>query len=226
MVVLGIDTSTARAAVGVCVNGTVRIGRESFARNHAAVLPNLIAQVLREEGISTGSIQAVAVAAGPGSFTGLRVALGTAKGLALACGASVVGVSTLEVLAASVEDRVGFVVPMLDARKGEVYTACFELGVSGLRRKSPDRLTTLADALPTLPKGSLVVGDVECTYGDAIRARAPSIELLPWGAASSGGAAAARLAYERLATGDSVSPPTLEPWYLRPSEAEQNAISC
>lgn len=225
MVVLGIDTSTARAAVGVCVNGDVRIGRESFARSHVMVLPILIADVLRDAEISAGDIETVAVAVGPGSFSGLRVALGTARGLALATGAGLVGISTLEVLAASVEGRRGVVVPMLDARKGEVYSACFEVDDAGLRRLTDDRLTTIEDALNELPQGALAVGDAESSYGEKIRAEVPSVEFLPFHASGAHGSAVARLGHEHVMAGDLYLPPILEPWYLRPSEAEQSAIN-
>ncbi|HYD50680.1 MAG TPA: tRNA (adenosine(37)-N6)-threonylcarbamoyltransferase complex dimerization subunit type 1 TsaB, partial [Terriglobales bacterium] len=100
MRVLGVDTSTWLASVGLVDEGRVVAERhESVRSNHGTSLLPLIASVLTDAGIAIGEIDAVAVAKGPGSFTGLRISLSVAKGLALATGARVVGVPTLPALA-------------------------------------------------------------------------------------------------------------------------------
>jgi tRNA threonylcarbamoyladenosine biosynthesis protein TsaB len=180
MIVLGIDTSTWWASVAVAVDGETRAAAcERANRSHATDLLPLIERVLGEAGVAPQAIGAVAVTGGPGSFSGLRVGLGTAKGLAYATGARLVAVPTLEALAQSVDGCTGTVVALLDARKGELYAARFERDAAGAcRRTESDRLLTIDALLATLPQGCVVVGDAEEVYGEQIRDQAgPDVVL-------------------------------------------------
>src|ERR1043166_1587064 len=127
LVVLGIDTATWTAAVGVVRDGGgLAGGGGGTERSHAASLPLLIERVLARAGVMIAEVDGVAVSIGPGSFTGLRIGLGLAKGIVFAGGARLATVPTLEALALAAEAAVGATVcAALDARKREVYAALF-----------------------------------------------------------------------------------------------------
>src|SRR5215471_3092606 len=126
MLVLGVDTATRVASVGLFSEGKVLAEEASLAvANHTETLLPLVIRLLSCTGLALSEVQGFGVSIGPGSFTGLRVALGTVKGFAYALGRRVAAVPTLEALARTVSDWEGNVRPLLDARKGEVYTALF-----------------------------------------------------------------------------------------------------
>ncbi len=95
--------------------------------SHAEKLHVFIEEMLKETGVSVQEIQAVAVSKGPGSYTGLRIGVSTAKGLCYALGIPLISVDTLQVLAKQVVVQNGLIVPMLDARRMEVYSAIFDI---------------------------------------------------------------------------------------------------
>ena len=131
--ILLIDTSTAVLSVGLAQDGTVleeRICTE--ARQQASQTAPLVKEVLEAQGLSVKDCDAVCVGAGPGSYTGLRVGVSTAKGLAFGADIPLISVGTLDVLAAGALDTSArFIVPMIDARRMEVYTAVYD--ASGAR---------------------------------------------------------------------------------------------
>ena len=129
--ILLVDTSTAVLSVGLSVDGTVveeRICTE--ARQQASLTAPLVKEVLDAQGISVKDCDAVCVGSGPGSYTGLRVGVSTAKGLAFGAGKPLLAVGTLDILAQSVlchseRSEESYIVPMIDARRMEVYTAVY-----------------------------------------------------------------------------------------------------
>ena len=126
--ILLIDTSTAVLSVALSVDGTVVQERTcTEARQQAALTAPLVKEVLDAAGIGMKDCDAVCVGSGPGSYTGLRVGVSTAKGLAFGAGKPLIAVGTLDILAAGVEDKDDFrhIVPMIDARRMEVYTAVY-----------------------------------------------------------------------------------------------------
>jgi tRNA threonylcarbamoyladenosine biosynthesis protein TsaB len=128
MLVLALDTALDRTAVAVTDGRRLAVVRsQAMDRGHAERLFAMIADALSEAGLTVGSMDRIAVTVGPGSFTGIRVALAAARGLALATGRPVVGVGTLEALRASCpEPPDGPVLAAIDARRGEVYAALFD----------------------------------------------------------------------------------------------------
>ena len=129
MRILTIETSTPVEEVAVVDDDAVLCARCSSAgRGRADDLTASVAHVLGETDTALARLGAIAVSIGPGRFTGLRVGLATAKGLAEASGIRVVPVSTLEALAESARVAEGLVCPILDARRGEVYAALFRFG--------------------------------------------------------------------------------------------------
>jgi tRNA threonylcarbamoyladenosine biosynthesis protein TsaB len=221
--VLGIDTATRHASIGLCEDDRILIERtDKAARSHATSTLPLIEQLLADAGLPVGDIDVIAVSAGPGSFTGLRIGLSIAKGLACATGARLVGVSTLEALAGVVQDRSGTLCTLLDARKGEVYTACFEVAAGRVQRRWPDTVTTAEALAARLPAPCLIVGDAEAAYGPFLRERlGGGIEFLPFDEYGPRGGIVARLGAEAARAGHAVDATHLEPLYIRSSEAER-----
>jgi tRNA threonylcarbamoyladenosine biosynthesis protein TsaB len=223
--ILGLDTATCRASVGLLVDGEVVAELSQGARgNHAVSLLPLVDAVLRAAGCRVDGLDAVAVSSGPGSFTGLRIGMSVAKGLACATGARLVGVPTLEALARTVVGYRGVICPLLDARKGELYAACFESGANGWQRLTPDALVTAECLLELLPPSCVLLGDGVPRAGAWLRDRlGPGVTLLPAETHGPRGGVIASLGRERLLAGQSADVASLEPFYARPSEAEVNA---
>jgi tRNA threonylcarbamoyladenosine biosynthesis protein TsaB len=229
--ILAIDTATWTCAVALVRDGQVLAARaERTESSHAGTLPRLIDAVMAESGERLAAGDAVAVAIGPGSFTGLRIALSTAKGLAFAGGLAVVGVPTLDARALAAPPWEGRLCVGLDARKREIYAAVYEREDDRIVRVGAPcaiAASTMAGALAGRP--CTVVGDAVEAYGDVFRAAlGDAVRLLSSDAHPPSGAAVARLAAARLAAGPAGDDlVTLVPAYLRPPEAEltQSAAS-
>jgi tRNA threonylcarbamoyl adenosine modification protein YeaZ len=154
--ILGLDTATWKASVGLRLDGeTVAEKSRAADGSHAVSLLSLIEEVLRDGSCTVRDLDAVAVSGGPGSFTGLRIGLSVAKGLAYATGARLIAVSTLEALARTVAHLDARICPVLDARKGELYAACFQSSNGLLQRLTDDRLLTPEELLSLLDASNL-----------------------------------------------------------------------
>ena len=127
--ILCIETSTAVLSVALARDGAVVCERVcTQPRSQAALTAPLVKEVLDAAGITAGECDAVCVSAGPGSYTGLRVGVSTAKGLAFGAGIPLLSMGTLDILVEGVEETPAFIVPMIDARRMEVYTAVYSAG--------------------------------------------------------------------------------------------------
>ena len=140
-----IETSTALCSAAIAEDGVITAYKESSApKAHASLTAVFIDEMLRERGLTIADCDAVCVSKGPGSYTGLRVGVSTAKGLCFGSGKPLIAVGTLDTLVAqapeAIPDEVGngvaldnikglkFIIPMIDARRMEVYSAAFETG--------------------------------------------------------------------------------------------------
>lgn len=138
--ILSIETSTALCSVALSSDGELVSHRSDAARRHASLTSVFCREVLDEAGISAKELSAVCISDGPGSYTGLRVGLSTAKGICFGAGVKLLSVSSLDVLAAMGADAVsrsGFsdgtlIVPMIDARRMEVFAARYDS--TGMKR--------------------------------------------------------------------------------------------
>jgi tRNA threonylcarbamoyladenosine biosynthesis protein TsaB len=128
MKVLGLDTSTLTSGIAVVDDAHVVADARHDASGRNADLLVVIDEVCRRAGVKPAELDAIAIGAGPGSFTGLRIGMATAKGIAFAAGRPLWAVSSLAALAHDA-GAPGFVVAVLDARKGEVYAGCYADGV-------------------------------------------------------------------------------------------------
>lgn len=124
MNILALDTSTEYCSVALWRDGDIDARETLAGQRHSALLLNMVDGVLRERGFTVRDLDCIAFGAGPGSFTGLRIACGVVQGLAFGAGLPVVGVSTLLALAEAA--RAARVICCLDARMGQVYHAAYE----------------------------------------------------------------------------------------------------
>lgn len=225
MKLLAFETSTEACSVALWLDGEVRERFELAPRRHAELSLPWAERLLAEAGVKRRELDAVALGRGPGAFTGVRLAIALAQGVALALDVPVVPVSTLAVLALRAQPLAAGTDPQrvlaaIDARMGEVYTAAYELRDGepfALDREAvlaPDaaRLPDLADARDTRWLG---VGTGFAAADGALRQRlgarfaAIDAEALPHAADL------ARLAAAAYARGEAVAPERIEPAYLR-----------
>ncbi|MEZ5913298.1 MAG: tRNA (adenosine(37)-N6)-threonylcarbamoyltransferase complex dimerization subunit type 1 TsaB [Paracoccaceae bacterium] len=164
--VLAFDTSAAHCAAALLWGQTLLDERrEAMAKGQAERLMPLLQDMLTDAGRTWGDLAAIGVGIGPGNFTGIRISVAAARGLALALGIPAVGVSTLEAQAHGVA---GGVISTLDARRGAIYFQAFGLGEpSGAMLTAPDRL-------PALPAGASpsCIGDGAAGMAQHYRGRA------------------------------------------------------
>ena len=134
-VILNIETSTKNCSVSIAKDGIVLAIKELNNGNysHAEVLHPFIADVLKETNLLSNEIDAVAVSKGPGSYTGLRIGVSAAKGLCFAFDKPLISINTLKALSHSISIEKGCIVPMLDARRMEVYAAVFNENYQQIR---------------------------------------------------------------------------------------------
>jgi tRNA threonylcarbamoyladenosine biosynthesis protein TsaB len=206
MIVLGLDTCLSSCSVAVLDGERVLASaREVMARGHQERLAPMARDVMAEAGLAFDRLERIAVTVGPGSFTGLRVGIAFAKGLALARDLPAVGVGTLEALAAEAD---GLVFPAIDARRGQLYLQAFE---NGRPLMAPDALTaeTAAARIAEISQGRpfTLVGSGAPLLADF----APSAETI-----AAEGADARQVARLALA----LSPGPLKPLYLRAPDAK------
>jgi len=199
------ETSTEWCSVALALDGEIAALEERAGQRHAELALPMFERLLARAGIGAAALDAVAFGAGPGSFTGLRIACGLAQGIAFARALPVLGVSTLEALAE--ECGAPRVLACLDARMREVYYACLEREGERWHEIVPARC-----ALPAqlrVPRGDWVgCGSGFALYGDFGLGKVLP-EIHP------SAIAVARLASPRLARGEGVDPALAAPLYLR-----------
>jgi tRNA threonylcarbamoyladenosine biosynthesis protein TsaB len=191
---------------------------EPTTRSHGGGLPELVRAALAAARVSWGEVGGLAVSIGPGSFTGLRIGLSLAKGVAFAGDLPLAAVPTLEALAWAAEPACGDVVwAVLDARMREVYAASFERTPTGLVRRSPDEALAPDRLAPRIGPDALLVGDAAATYPVLA---ASGARVLPFATHHPRGGIVARLGGALLRAGHAADVGTVEPVYVRASQAE------
>ena len=228
MSLLAIETSGLSGGCALLSSGKV-LGETilSTRKTHSRRLMSSILALMEETDTSWKDLEAVAVGLGPGSFTGLRIGLSTAKGLALSCSVPVFGIPTLDIMAenALLEDS-RLICPVMDARRKQVYTALYEPGFPGGPKKiSNDCALAPSDLAKKVPEEReiLFLGDGLVSYKELIRESfkdrayfAP--EFLWYPRPSLAGLLAERQRERGLKPSD---PALLVPLYCRLSEAEE-----
>lgn len=219
MKVLGVDTSTPQAAIALTDgDALVTEARLPVRRGETERLLPAIDRLLSDARVALPDLAGIGVALGPGSFTGLRIGLATVKGLALGAGLRVVGVPSLDALAWQVPWALLPVVPLLDARRGEVYGARFEPKAAGaLARLTEDAALDIEGLAALVGDGpALLVGPGADAWREALTARLGlRARFAPAALVAPRGLAVARLAAARLAAGETDPVDRLVPRYVR-----------
>ena len=223
MKILGIDTSTSCGGVGLADDqGVIADTLLNLPVTHSERLLAAIGWVLDQSSCTLTDLNAIAISLGPGSFTGLRIGVSVVKGLAFATGLPVVGVSTLDVLAAQISPTSYTICPVLDARKAEVYTALYRYeGEDRVKRLTSYRAMRPGELVAQIREKTIFIGDGTRTYGDYFRNTLPSFALFPaLPLRVPHGSVVATLGLELLQRGETLDVSAFIPIYVRPSEAE------
>lgn len=226
MKVLGIDTSTLMGSIGL-IEDYRPIAQYSLGIEvtHSERLLDTVKTLLQDVRMGIDSIDGFAISIGPGSFTGLRIGLGTVKGLCMVTGKQAAGVSTLEALASNIPFCKYTICPLLDARKKEVYTALFKYDENGSIIRMTEDMTVSTELLvETLLKqieGPVVfLGDGVYVYQDLLSKQLADKALFaPVNCILPSGLSVAGIGMQKLMNGE-VLAPTGVPAYIRKSEAE------
>jgi tRNA threonylcarbamoyladenosine biosynthesis protein TsaB len=225
VLILAIETATIQ--VGCALGGHEGVLASFHAarrRRHVETLVPAIEFTCRQAGVGLDELGAVAVDVGPGLFSGLRVGVATAKALAQALRIPTIGVSSLDLLAFGVRHSNRLIVPVIDARRGEVYYAFYRQVPGGVQRLSEYQIGTVDDlASELVARGDdyLLVGDAPLRY-PVVVAEGSKAEVGGPPTAFPSAAALAVLAHPRAMREEFVSASALEPLYLRKSDAEIN----
>lgn len=159
MFILNIETSTKNCSVSLAKNGITVLCKEIAEQgySHAEKLHVFIEEILNESNVAFDDLKAIAVSKGPGSYTGLRIGVSAAKGLCYALNIPLISIDTLELLARQLRVENGHIVPMIDARRMEVYSAVFDSNHKKVREVEAEILTS--DSFSNLDGTIHFVGD-------------------------------------------------------------------
>ena len=225
MKILALETSAKAVSAAVSEDGKILCsGYQDTGLTHSRTLMPIVEHILKNTGLTVADMDAIAVAAGPGSFTGIRIGVSAAKGLAFAADKPAVGVSTLAAMARNVAFCDGLVICAMDARRQQVYNALFEAKDGSLTRLTSDRAIALAELVEELkgdPQPMTVVGDgALLCHGFLTEAGIPC-RLAPAHLRMQNAMSVALAAEAMAAEGKLVSAQALEPVYLRPAQADR-----
>ena len=225
MKILALETSAKAVSAAVTENGKVLCsGYQDTGLTHSRTLMPIVEHILKNTGLSMSDIDAVAVAAGPGSFTGIRIGVAAAKGLAFAADKPAIGVSTLAAMARNVSFCDGLVICAMDARRNQIYNALFEAKDGRLTRLTEDRAIALADLAEELrddPRPKTIVGDGAGLCFEFLRNEEIPCRLAPAHLRMQNAMSVALEAEAAAAEGTPASAQDLQPIYLRPAQADR-----
>lgn len=220
MNILAIDTSTQSCSVALAAETTVLGEILIHEQHHSETLIRLIEHLLEHTSTDVRKLHGVAVSIGPGTFTGLRVGISTAQGLALALGLPLVGVSSLEILARQALPA-QTICPMIEANKGQVYTCLYtEADTEGIGRAIGERVTDIEPWITTLPEVTVFTGPGAIKYRNRILVSYRGKALFaPVSVALPRASTLAAIARERFLEGRSGVPEQVTAQYIRPPDA-------
>ncbi len=229
MLTFGIDTCCMASTAALC-DERVLVAQTVVNRKktHSEMMMPQIEQMFKSAEIEPSDVDVFAAAVGPGSFTGVRIGVATAKAMAQAAQKPCVAVSTLEALAYSSKLFEGIVSPILDARRDQVYNALFFCKAGVMTRLIEDRAMALSDLfaeLKELDKNILFVGDGTLVFEEDIKAALGDRAFFaPKTISMNLGGAVAELGAEKYKNGESVTYDNLVPSYVRLSQAERDLL--
>ena len=160
--ILHIDTTTKKCSVALAQDGELMIQKELLSEefSHSEQLHPFIEEVLKESGLKSSSLSAIVISKGPGSYTGLRIGVAAAKGLCFALDLPLIALNTLEIMVQPYEvSPYSFIIPMLDARRMEVYTAIFDETKKWIQETTAEVLTENTFTSIVNEQSCLIIGD-------------------------------------------------------------------
>lgn len=222
MSILSIETSSSVAGAAALRDG--KLVAESYLDHrltHSEIIMPMVERVLNMAEIPCAELDAIAVDVGPGSFTGVRIGVSAANGMADALNKPVIAVDSLEAMAFGFPYFDGFVVPVIDARGEQVYAACYNVQSGEPVRAGGHFAGSIRDFLSELPKGCRMVflGDGAAAHRELIASVFPEAAFAPAHLDRPRAGAIAALAEKRFMRGETAS--SALPLYLRAPQAEQ-----
>ena len=228
MLILAFETTAKAGSVALLEDG--KLLAESYQNTgltHSQTLMVMAEDLLKTSGKTMAEVTAVAVAEGPGSFTGVRIGVAAAKGLAWGAQLPCCGVSTLEAMALTLGIWQGYVCAVMDARRSQVYNALFYVNHGVPERLFPDRaiaLSQLAGELQTLEGPIFLVGDGSNLTHNTLKDTIPNLILPPEHRMHQRASGVALAAAKKLSSGEACDGAALMPNYLRLSQAERERM--
>lgn len=229
MLILAFETSAKAGSVALLQED--KLLAESYMNTgltHSQTVMSMAEVLLKNCGFAPCDVDAVAVAAGPGSFTGIRIGVAAAKGFAWGAEKPCYGVSTLEAMALQLGADRGYVLPVMDARRDQVYNALFQVENGSLQRLRDDRaisLEELKEDIKTLSGPVFLVGDGSVLCYNALKDAAQELVLLQEHRLHQRATGVALAARRMIARGESGDGAALMPNYLRLSQAERERLA-
>ena len=228
MLILAFETSAKAASVAL-LDGKKLLAEsyQNTGMTHSQTLMVMAEDMLKQCEKNADNVDAVAVAEGPGSFTGVRIGVAAAKGFAWGRQIPCYGVSTLEAMAESLGIYDGYICPVMDARRNQVYNALFEVNCGNLTRIREDRAISLQDLgedVKNLNKPIFLVGDGSILCYNALLEKVPSLVLPPEHRMHQRAVGVGLIAARRSAAGIPGDAAALTPNYLRLSQAERERM--
>ena len=229
MLILAFETTAKAGSVALTENGKL-LGEfyQNTGLTHSQTLLTMAEDLLKSCGKAVSDVTAVAVAEGPGSFTGVRIGVAAAKGFAWGGEIPCYGISTLEAMAETLGIYQGYVCPCMDARRSQVYNALFYVNRRVMERIQPDRamaLSDLGEELKNLPEPVFLVGDGSVLCYNTLKEAVPGLVLPPEHRMHQRASGVALLAERKVAAGETGDANGLTPNYLRLSQAERERLA-
>ena len=225
MLLLAFETSAKAASVALFEGNTLLSEQyQNTGLTHSQTLLVMAENLLNQCGKTPSQVEAVAVAKGPGSFTGVRIGVAAAKGFAWGGQLPIYGVSTLEAMALGLGVWEGVVCPVMDARRSQVYNALFYVNQGNLERRTPDRaiaLSELGEELKNLEEPVFLVGDGSVLCYNTLLEAVPGLVLPPEHKRHQRAVGVGLVALTGDKAGDAAS---ATPNYLRLSQAERERL--
>ena len=223
MKILALETSAKAVSAAVAENGKILCsGYQDTGLTHSRTLMPIVEGILKNTDLTIQDCDVIAVAAGPGSFTGIRIGVAAAKGLAFGADKPAVGVSTLAAMARNVAHVDGLVICAMDARRQQIYNAVFEAKDGQLTRLCEDRAISLADLAEEVKNSELpkiIVGDGAHLCYHYLSEQGIPCRLAPPHLIMQNAMSVALEAEAMVLNGETVSAQDLQPVYLRPAHA-------
>lgn len=220
MKILAMDTSSVNATVALCDEKRI-LGEYTISgdRAHSQIIMPMLDDVLKRSNMSVRDIDVFAVALGPGSFTGLRIGIAAMKTLACALDKKIIGISSLDSVASNFAYTSGFICPIFDARRNDVYNAVYQNG----KKLVDDRICDFDDVLIEMSgKEVIFAGDAVVKFADRIMSfNNSSWHIAPINLSMQRASSLCHIALQRALMGEFDTPDTMRPIYIRPSQAER-----